>query len=215
MVKHGSQDPSKGSAYIGRVPPLDTDINSLVKLTIVATDTTGRFTTTQTDLSFTRVNRPPQILAGDNLVIFFDENLSAKSLPTFPIQAFDADGDSLNWEVSSYGYPNFGEVLLVDSNTSIEEVRYIPNGRVPSRDEFTILLSDGNSSTEVLINAFFDASEFFINFPDQVPDAFENKSFQIQFFVQDNSDQFGDYTGLLKESPSWLSLQQNDQRILH
>ena len=63
-----------------------------------------------------------------------------------------------------------------------------------------------------MINAFFDASEFFINFPDQVPDAFENKSFQIQFFVQDNSDQFGDYTGLLKESPSWLSLQQNDQK---
>ena len=80
--------------------------------------------------------------------------------------------------------------MLIENNDSVEELRYIPNDQVPSRDDFTLLLSDGNSSSEILIKAIFDRSDFYINFPDEVPDVFENKSFQIQFFIQDSDTQW-------------------------
>ena len=108
--------------------------------------------------------------------------------------------------------PNFGEVLLLESNDTIQEMRYIPKDLVPTRDEFVISLLDSNSSTDILINAFFDRSDFYINFPDEIPDAFINKSLQIQFFVQDSDSQLGQYKAEFKESPSWLSINEIDDK---
>ena len=207
-----SQDALNGIVTIGGIPPIHSDINSSFSLTVVATDSTGRFTTTQAQLSYLKINRPPQILIGNELVAFFDDNFSTKSSSFFPILASDSDGDSLDWEVSLYNQPNFGEVLLIETNNSIEELRYIPKEQAPSRDEFSLTVSDGKSSSEILINAIFDRTDFFISFPDEVPDAFENKSFQIQFFVQNNHDELGEFKAQLKEAPSWLTINPLDNK---
>ncbi len=198
-----SEDSKLGLAKIGGTPPQDTAVDSITKVTIVATDSSGRFTTAEIEISYVQINRPPQILAGDKLTVFFDEDFSTRSSTLFPLLAQDPEQGLLDWRVSETNQPNFGEILLIEDNGSIEALRYIPNSDTPVRDDFTLAVSDGELSTEILIHAYFNNSEFFINFPDQLPLLFENKSFEIQFFVQGSANLGDDFSATLIEGPSW------------
>ena len=202
-----SENPKLGLATIGGTPPPSTAVDSVTEVTIVATDSSGRFTTAEIEISYVQINRPPQILAGDKLTIFFDQDFSTRSSTFFPLLAQDPEQGLLDWRISETNQPNFGEILLIEDNGSVEAIRYIPSSNTPVRDDFTLVVSDGELSTEILINAYFNNSEFFINFPDQLPLLFENKSFEIQFFVQGSANVEDDFSATFIEGPSWASVE--------
>jgi len=202
-----SESTNDGAITVGGTPPtsMSTDYNSTI--TLVATDASGRFATTQTVINYTQANRPPLILEGEKLVVFFDENLSSRSSALFPLSVYDPNGDSLSWEVSPLNKANFGEVLLEFEEDILTGVRYIPDDEIPSKDDFTLIVSDGEFTDEIFVNAFFSSSEFFVNFPDSIPSFYENESFEIQFFVSEAKKIIGKFTSTLISGPSWLSIE--------
>ena len=79
-------DQEQGSILLGGEPPLSVESDSNFSFTLVASDPTGRFTTTQHTVIYEDINFPPMIQDGDRLEIIFDENISTKT-SGFPHQS--------------------------------------------------------------------------------------------------------------------------------
>jgi len=216
----GSQSPSwfkelavdheGGSILLGGEPPLSVESDSNFSFTLVASDPTGRFTTTQHTVIYEDINFPPVIQDGDRLEIIFDENISTKKSQVFPIKATDANNDSLTWRLSSYHQPRYGDLLLIQEKGMLEELRYVPTDILPARDSFTLEVSDGELIDSIILNASFDHSKFLIKLPNQFPPLYEGQFFNLNFFIQDNNPTGTGYSTKLMQGPSWLTVNKVD-----
>ena len=170
-----SVDPQQGTIILGGDPPLSINSDSNFSFTLVVSDSTGRFSTTQHTVRYEEVNFPPFIQDGEKLEIIFDENASTKNSKVFPIRATDANNDSLVWSLSSYHQPRYGDILIIQEKGLVEELRYIPKDTLPSKDSFTMMVSDGESTDFITINASFDHSKFLVTIPSQFPSLYEGQ----------------------------------------
>ena len=203
-------DQEGGSILLGGEPPLSVESDSNFSFTLVASDPTGRFATTQHTVIYEDINFPPMIQDGDRLEIIFDENISTKNSQVFPIKATDANNDSLTWRLSSYHQPRYGDLLLIQEKGILEGLRYVPSDILPGRDSFTLEVSDGNLTDSIILNASFDHSKFLIKLPNQFPPLYEGQFFNLNFFIQDNNPTGRGYTTKLMQGPSWLTINKVD-----
>ncbi len=204
------ENPLLGKISLGGVPPITLLDDSNFTFTLVATDQTGRFSSTQHTIIYEKVNFPPVIQDGERIEVIFDENISTQSSSLFPMHAIDVNEDSLQWSLSVFHQPRYGDVLLVQKNGILEGLRYVPKDILPARDTFTLLVSDGQSTDSVTVNASFDHTKFLLRIPVEFPPVYEEQSFAFNFFVQGENLSTKGYSASLMQGPSWLSVEKVD-----
>lgn len=196
--------PDKGRIVVGGTPPVD-EKNKNFPFSVLVSDETNNYDLVNSEVVVEGINQPPRINAGTSLTILFD-NEGNPNVNLSDLNAFDAEGDLLTWQLSPHHKPIFGTAEASGSGDEIEVLRYVPNSIEVQKDSFSIRVSDDTGSDDLVVNAVVgwptDAPFMETSYP---PEISPGENFFCDISIS-YSNELEVFQPILKGGPSWVRL---------
>ena len=193
----------EGAILSGLFP--EEGVGRTIPVSISAVDEGGAFDMTHFSLEVNGSNRSPIIQTGDEMSMVFSHSGEILSGNLNQLTAIDPDGDLLTWEIKPSSKPKYGEVSILATYGVVDSLTYHPDFIGAGTDSFTLYVTDGKKTDEVLINAIIvEGNEAPVISGDDNISIEPNDTLAVDFSIIHSGSGI---TSLLTSGPDWLKLE--------